>query len=51
MVGIVTALTDDGRRLFANARDADALCDMTVHPWEGRRVKFTNDGSTNELSE
>ncbi len=49
-VGIVTALTDDGRRLIANARDVDVLHDMTVHPWEGRRAKVTNDGSTNAIS-
>jgi hypothetical protein len=50
-VGIVTALTDDGRRLIANARDVDMLHDMTVHPWEGRRAKITNDGSSNSISD
>jgi len=49
-VAIVTALTDDGRRALANVRDADALHDMTVHAWEGRRAKITNDGSTNTLA-
>ena len=39
-----TALTDDGRRVLANARDADVLRDMTADAWEGRRVKITNDG-------
>ena len=33
-VGIVTALTDDGRRVMANARDTDTLRDMTTSPWE-----------------
>ena len=50
-VGIVTALTDDGRRVLANARDADTLRDMTVDPWEGRRVKITNDGTTNTIAD
>ncbi len=50
-VGIVTALVDDGRRVIANARDADVLRDMTVHPWEGRRAKVTNDGSTNAVGD
>jgi hypothetical protein len=50
-VGIVTALTDDGRRLIANARDVDMLHDMTVHPWEGRRAKITNNGSSNSISD
>ena len=49
-VGIVTALTDDGRRVLANTRDTDVLRDMTVVPWEGRRVKITNDGTTNAIA-
>ena len=49
-VGIVTALTDDGARVIANARDTDVLHDMTVHPWEGRRAKIANDGSTNAIA-
>jgi acetyl-CoA C-acetyltransferase len=46
-VGILTALADDGRRVLANSHDPDLLRDMTVTGWEGRRVKFTNDGATN----
>lgn len=46
---IVTALTDDGRRALANVRDGDALRSMTEEPWEGRRVRITNDGSTNTV--
>ena len=49
-VGIVAALTDDGQRAMANARDADVLRDMTVEGWEGRRVKIHNDGSTNAIA-
>jgi acetyl-CoA C-acetyltransferase len=50
-LGILTAITDDGRRVIANARDADTLRDMTVDAWEGRRVKINNDGATNSLAE
>jgi acetyl-CoA C-acetyltransferase len=48
-VAIVTALVDDGRRVLANTRDADALDAMTGQPWEGRVVKITNDGATNTV--
>jgi acetyl-CoA C-acetyltransferase len=48
-LGIVAALTDDGRRALANARDTEVLADMTLHAWEGRRVKVANDGATNHL--
>jgi acetyl-CoA C-acetyltransferase len=49
-VGIVTALTDDGRRVMANVRDTDTLRDMTTSPWESRRIKITNDGTTNTIA-
>ena len=42
---------DDGSRIIANARDVDAMHDMTVHAWEGRRAKITNDGSTNAIGD
>ena len=50
-IGIVTALLGDhgGRRAIANVRDADTLYSMTAEPWEGRRVKITNDGATNTV--
>jgi acetyl-CoA C-acetyltransferase len=48
-VGIITVLLDDGRRAIANARDADLLQALTTEPWEGRRARVTNDGSTNSL--
>jgi len=48
-VGIVALLTDDDRRALANCRDASALAAMTTEPWEGRRAKVTNDGTTNTL--
>ena len=49
-LGIVAALADDGRRVLANSRDTDLLQAMTVEPWEGRRVKITNDGTTNSIA-
>ncbi len=48
-VAIVTALTDDGRRVMANSREVDVLRDMTEQTWEGRRVRITNDGSSNTV--
>jgi acetyl-CoA C-acetyltransferase len=48
-LGIVTALTDEGSRAVANLRDPEALLSLTREAWEGRRVKLTNDGSTNTL--
>ena len=38
-LGIVTALTADGRRALANVRDADALRDVTTEAREGRAVR------------
>jgi hypothetical protein len=35
---------------MANVRDIDVLVDMTTSPWEGQRVKVTNDGSTNTIA-
>ena len=48
-LGIVTALLDDGRRALAHTRDTDMVLAMTTEPWEGKRVKIVNDGTTNEL--
>jgi acetyl-CoA C-acetyltransferase len=50
-LGIVTALLDDGRRVMANTRAVDTLQSMTTEPWEGRRVKITNDGTANAIAE
>ena len=49
-LAIVTGLTDDGRRVLANVREPEALRAMTEEPWEGRRARVTNDGSTNALA-
>ena len=46
-LGIVTALTADGRRAMANIRDRDALASLTAVAHEGRTVHVTNDGATN----
>jgi acetyl-CoA C-acetyltransferase len=46
-LGIVTALTSDGRRALANIRDTDALGALTVVAHEGRSVRLTNDGRSN----
>jgi acetyl-CoA C-acetyltransferase len=50
-LGIVSGLLDDGRRVIANARAVDTLTAMTTEPWEGRRVKIDNDGTTNAVAE
>jgi acetyl-CoA C-acetyltransferase len=49
-LGIITALTGDGRRALMNTHDTDVLMDMTVDAWEGRTVRVTNDGTTNTLA-
>jgi acetyl-CoA C-acetyltransferase len=46
-LGIVTALTAEGRRALANVRDRDALSALTTEAHEGRSVRLTNDGKTN----
>jgi len=49
-IAIVTALTSDGRRVWANADDRELLTSMTVEPWEGRPVRIVGAGSTNMLA-
>jgi acetyl-CoA C-acetyltransferase len=49
VLGIVSALTDDGRRVLANTRDADLLVALTTEVHEGRRAHVTNDSATNAL--
>jgi acetyl-CoA C-acetyltransferase len=46
---IVTALTADGRRAVANARDRDVMQSMTEEAWEGRSVRIVNDRRTNQV--
>jgi acetyl-CoA C-acetyltransferase len=46
-LGILTALTPDGRRAMANIRDKDALGALMAEAHEGRAAVLTNDGTTN----
>ncbi|MBM3673560.1 MAG: hypothetical protein FJW88_01205 [Actinobacteria bacterium] len=48
-LGILAALTVDGRRALAISRDADALASMCAEAWEGRSVTLRPDGDTNHL--
>lgn len=49
-LGIVTALTADGRRALANTRDPDLLHAFTTEAQEGNTVVITNDGATNTVA-
>jgi len=49
-MSIVTALTPDGQRALASTREPDIGTALTEEAWEGRTVKFTNDGSTNTIA-
>ncbi len=49
-LGIVTALTADGRRALANTRDSDLMHALTTDPQEGRTVVLHHDGTTNSVS-
>jgi acetyl-CoA C-acetyltransferase len=46
-LGILTALTPDGRRALANIRDRDTLASLMTEAHEGRPARLTNDGTTN----
>ena len=48
-LGIVTALTADGRRALANTRDPDALTAFTTEAQEGNTVRITNDAASNTV--
>ncbi len=49
VLGIVSALTVDGRRALANARDPDLLATLTIEAHEGRAARITTDGTTNSI--
>jgi acetyl-CoA C-acetyltransferase len=49
-LAILSGLAPDGRRVLANAREADVMVAMTSEPWEGRRVPVETDGATNRVS-
>jgi acetyl-CoA C-acetyltransferase len=48
-LGVVAALTPDGRRALANCHDAADLANMTTEEWAGRQVQLATDGTTNTL--
>lgn len=49
-LGIVTALTPDGRRALANTRDLDALASMCEQPWEGTTIRLAGHGGSNTIA-
>jgi hypothetical protein len=49
-LGILTALTADGRRAIANTRDPDLLHAFTTEAQEGNTFRFGNDGATNTVA-
>jgi len=48
-LGLLTALTPDGRRALANCTDPSALASMTAEEWAGRPVELTTDGTVNRV--
>jgi acetyl-CoA C-acetyltransferase len=48
-LGIVSALTTDGRRVLADVRVPDTLAGMAVEAWEGRSVAVRTDGERNSI--
>ena len=48
-LGIVSALTADGRRALANTHDLDAMTSMCTKPWEGTTVRLRSDDGANAL--
>ena len=49
-VGVLTALTPDGRRALANCTDRSVLASMVTEEWAGRSVELVTDGTVNELA-
>lgn len=49
-LGLMTALTSDGRRALANTRDYAAMASMCEQPWEGTTIELRNDGAANTLA-
>jgi len=45
----VSVLTPDRRRALAVTSDAPTLAGLTSEPWEGRSVRLSTDGATNQL--
>ena len=48
-LGLLTALTPDGRRALANSTDPSVLASMVTEEWAGRAVELTTDGTVNRL--
>ena len=48
-LGVLTALTPDGRRALANSTDPLALASMTTEECAGRSIELTTDGAVNRL--
>ncbi len=48
-IGIVSAITPDGRRVLANAHETAALATMTTEAWEGRSIVVRTDGERNTV--
>lgn len=48
-VAVVSALTPEGTRALANSRERDVMSSMMEEPWEGKKIRVTTDGATNEL--
>lgn len=49
-LGILVALTPDGRRALANTIEPSVLGSMVSEEWAGRPVEFTTDGTVNRLA-
>ena len=49
-VGVLAALTPDGRRALANTVDASVLASMVTEEWAGRAVELATDGTVNRLA-
>jgi acetyl-CoA C-acetyltransferase len=48
-LGVVAALTPDGRRALANCHDGAILTAMTSEEWAGRQVQLATDGAVNTV--
>jgi len=49
VLGLLAALTPDGRRALANCTDPSAMRSMVSEEWAGRAVELATDGTVNRL--
>ncbi|MCA1843098.1 MAG: hypothetical protein LC792_07875, partial [Actinobacteria bacterium] len=49
-LGIMAALTPDGRRALANSTDPSTMKSMVTEEWAGRSVELITDGTVNRLA-